>query len=395
MTGIKFSSFKPHWLILALVLGGALILGLVLAWPERADASQPSSGSLAPGSAPQLTNADCLLCHSKPGFNVPLADGEKLPLTIDPTQYGASVHGSKNMSCTTCHVDITEFPHPKRTAESLREYAVQMRDTCKTCHNEQYQLTMDSVHQKAFESGNQQAPTCADCHNPHTQGRITDAKTGQILPAARLNIPQVCARCHNAIYNEYKESVHGAALIDANNTDVPTCIDCHGVHRIPNPTTPAFRINSPQICSKCHTDKALMSKYGISTDVLRTYVADFHGTTATLFQKLSPDQPTNTPVCFDCHGVHNITRVDDPVNGLQLKQNLLATCQKCHPNAGTNFPTAWMGHYIADPKRTPLVYYVQLFYKILIPLVLGGMVLFVASDVYRRLKDRRKGGSQA
>ena len=34
---------------------------------------------------------------------------------------------------------------------------------------------------------------------------------------------------------------------------------------------------------------AIMDKYGISTQVLNTYVADFHGTTVTLFEKQSPD----------------------------------------------------------------------------------------------------------
>jgi predicted PurR-regulated permease PerM len=36
-----------------------------------------------------------------------------------------------------------------------------------------------------------------------------------------------------------------------------------------------------------------------------------------------------------------------------------------------------------------LVYFVNLFYKIFIPLVLGGMILFVLTDVYRRFIVRR------
>ena len=34
-----------------------------------------------------------------------------------------------------------------------------------------------------------------------------------------------------------------------------------------------------------------MGKYGISTQVLNTYVADFHGTTVTLFEQVSPNTP--------------------------------------------------------------------------------------------------------
>lgn len=124
-----------------------------------------------------------------------------------------------------------------------------------------------------------------------------------------------------------------------------------------------------------------MDKYGISTDVLNTYVSDFHGTTVTLFEKQSPDAQTNKPVCYDCHSVHDISRVDDPQTGIDMQQNLLVRCQVCHPDATSNFPTAWMSHYIPSPNHFAAVYYVNLFYKIFIPLVLGFMVVLVGMDV--------------
>ena len=268
---------------------------------------------------------------------------------------------------------------------------MEMYTTCQDCHAKQYNQTLDSVHQKALAAGNTNAAICTDCHNPHTQAQITDQATGKILPEARVWIPTVCARCHSAIFDQYKNSVHGSALIGSGNQDVPTCIDCHGVHSIENPTTTAFRLNSPQLCAKCHTDASITNKYGISTQVLNTYVADFHGTTVTLFEKTSPDQATNKPVCFDCHGVHNIKPVDDPVYGLAMKQNLLKTCQRCHPNATAKFPDAWMSHYIPSPTHDALVYYVNVFYKIFIPTVIGGMGVYVISDIIRRLLEHRKG----
>ena len=215
----------------------------------------------------------------------------------------------------------------------------------------------------------------------------------RLLPAARVAVPQTCARCHSAIYDTYKTSVHGAALTGEGNLDVPTCIDCHGVHNIQNPTTARFRNETPQLCAKCHTDKALMGRYGISTNVLATYVSDFHGTTVTLFEQVSPDTPTNKPVCTDCHGVHDISRVDDPATGVAIKANLLLKCQRCHPGVtSANFTDAWMSHYVASPTRFALVYYVNLFYRIFIPVVIGGMLLFVLTDIIRRRLDGKKGG---
>jgi formate-dependent nitrite reductase cytochrome c552 subunit len=258
---------------------------------------------------------------------------------------------------------------------------------------------LDSVHQRAFAAGNKNAAVCTDCHNPHTQNRLTDKNTGHLLATARVAIPQTCAKCHSTIYETYRQSVHGAALTQEGNPDVPTCIDCHGVHNIGDPSSNSFRNSTPYLCAKCHTDETLMQKYGISTNVLSTYVADFHGTTVKMFEESYPDQPTNKPVCTDCHGVHDILRPNDPNAGIAFKKNLLVKCQQCHPDATTTtFTDAWLGHYEPSPQVFPLVFFVNLFYKIFIPLVLGGMILFVLTDIYRRfIASRRqvKGGTSS
>jgi hypothetical protein len=253
----------------------------------------------------------------------------------------------------------------------------------------------DSVHEAARAAGNRQAAVCTDCHTAHNVRQLTDPASGQLLPEARVWIPQTCAQCHSAIYAKYQESVHGAALIEEGNQDVPTCVECHGVHRIEDPTTASFRLRSPEICAGCHTDPAIMDKYGISTQVLNTYVADFHGTTITLFEKQHPDQESNKPVCYDCHGVHDIVRPDDPVRGLQVKSNLLARCKACHPEASANFPEAWMSHYIPSATRYPLVFTVNVFYSIFIPAVLGGMGLLVLLDLSSLVRQRLGKGRRA
>jgi hypothetical protein len=108
----------------------------------------------------------------------------------------------------------------------------------------------------------------------------------------------------------------------------------------------------------------------------------------TLFERTTPDLPTNSAVCYDCHGVHNILPATDE-NSQVLKENLLATCRQCHPDASTNFPDAWMSHFRPSLEHYPVVYFVDLFYQILIPTLVGGFVLFIATDVARRGWDRR------
>jgi len=380
-----FNMRQTRVLLIAL---GISLLALAALGLTRSVAASP-----APFSAPVTENATCLSCHDRADIIKTLPSGESLVLTIDAGHFNDSVH--KSLACTDCHSNISTFPHPDLKAQSLREVSMQFYTICQNCHFEQYDKTLDSVHQRALAAGNTNAAICTDCHNPHTQTQLTDPSTRKVLPDARVQIPQTCARCHSAIYDQYKASVHGSALIGDGNLDVPTCIDCHGVHNIQDPTTATFRVYSPLICSKCHTNPEIMDKYGIPTQVLNTYVADFHGTTVTLFEKSSPDQVTNKPVCFDCHGVHNIKRVDDPQYGLAMKENLLAACRKCHPDATTNFPDAWMSHYIPSPTKYPIVYYVNLFYKVFIPTVIGGMLIYVSSDVARRLIERCKGVKHA
>ena len=369
------------------VIGLVLLLAAVVAFVSPAKAAD----SPQPRLQDKPTNDYCLSCHSKPGVTRALPNGEILPLTIDQETFKHSVHSEENLACVDCHTNISTFPHPALQAETRRQVTLELYVSCKNCHADQYNKVLDSVHQKAFAAGNFNAAVCTDCHNPHEQTRLTDKQTGKLLPQARLNIPQTCARCHSTIYATYQKSVHGAALTTG-NSDVPTCIDCHGVHNIQNPTEASFRNDIPQLCAKCHTDPQIMGKYGISTQVLNTYVADFHGTTVTLFQQVSPNTPTNKPVCTDCHGVHDITKVDNPVTGIAIKQNLLVKCQRCHPGVTTaSFTDAWMSHYVASPDKFPLVYYVNQFYKVFIPLVIGGMLVFVVTDFIGRRMRARKG----
>lgn len=324
-----------------------------------------------------------------------LPSGELLSISIDADHFTSSIHSANNVICTACHTNIQGYPHPEFTPKDLRDVALQFYPVCQQCHADKYKQAADSVHQRAISGGNKNAAVCSDCHNPHEQPALTDPNTKKIKPEERIKIPVTCERCHSQIFNEYSHSAHGSLLLSTGNLDVPTCTECHGVHNIPDPTTAQFRLKSPQLCAGCHTDSVKMAKYGLSTNVLSTYVSDFHGTTITLFQKQSPDQASNKPVCFDCHGAHNIARVDDPQQGLLIKQNLLATCKRCHPSATDNFPASWLSHYTPNPRTTPLVYYVQLFYNILIPIVIGGMVLYVISDIIRRTIQRRKGASHS
>ena len=375
-----------------IALGFLLIVVPVSLWGEGAYTQVALAASLSqesnPGEpTPQMSISDdtCLQCHGQPGLTMTLDNGDVLELNVSADEYAASIHGKQGYACVQCHTLVGNYPHPAWTADSRRDATLALSTVCYRCHSSQYEKAQDSVHGAAQTGGNKNAAVCTDCHTAHPVRQLTDPKTNKLRSESHVLIPKMCSQCHNAIFQKYKDSVHGAALIDENNQDVPTCISCHGVHNIENPTTAYFRLNSPQICAKCHTDKKIMAKYGISTDVLTTYVADFHGTTVSVFEKQSPDAEVNKAVCFDCHGIHDIQRVDNPVAGIQIKENLLLRCKICHPDATANFPSAWLSHYTPSADNNQLVYFVDLFYKLLIPAVLGGMGLLVALDLSHTL----------
>lgn len=300
-----------------------------------------------------------------------LSSGEKFLLFVAPQRYASSTHGDK-LICTDCHSDIQGFPHPERKFATNREYTLAGYEVCKRCHFANYTKSLDGIHYKALSGGMTNAPVCVDCHGSHYVSPPDQPRTA---------ISQTCSQCHAKVYNDYSASAHGAALIDENNKDVPACTTCHGVHNIANPTTVEFRYDIPQLCGSCHGDAKLMKKYGLSTQVVTTYLSDFHGVTFTLDKKETAD--LRAPVCTDCHGTHNILKADNAASPV-MKENLAQTCQKCHADATPNFPAAWLGHYAPSPAQNPLIYWLTAFYRyFMIPFIIGGLVIHIALDLWR------------
>ncbi len=362
---------RPTPLAAVAVVGGALLALLLL--NASAAGAQEEEIDL-------FDNEYCLGCHQGQNLSTTFPNGEILRMFVDPAVYAESVHGQLEIPCVLCHTNITPFPHEPIEIPSVREYTLSSNEVCANCHVEQFTQTADNVHSHALEAGNQEAAVCTDCHGAHD----TRAPVGH-----SPEVPLTCRECHLEIYDLYELSVHGEAL-ETGNGDVPTCTDCHGVHEVDGPEEDSpFHLFSPQICAECHADDDLMGQYGISTAVFETYIADFHGETIVLFEELAPDQETNKPVCIDCHGVHAIKSADDPT-ATTFSANVLQTCQRCHPDATENFPESWLSHYIPDPDTALVVWLVQWFYRILIPLVIGGLGLYVILNWIRRAVDSRK-----
>lgn len=320
----------------------------------------------------------CLKCHEKE-FNVEFRNGETLSLKVEMLQLEASVH--RKLSCSDCHFGFSHKQHPQRNFRSRRDFFIASSENCRRCHFDKYTKSMESIHYAKLSEGNLNAPVCSDCHGSHTIEHFGSNKT---------LIAQRCGRCHPQIFDIYAKSVHGNALFDAHNQDVPVCIDCHTAHNIENPLSTDYRERIPDLCSNCHANKTLMGKYGLSTDVLKSYLSDFHGVTLSFYKKQreKSDKPSRLiAVCTDCHGTHSIisTRNTDPS---VVKTNLAKRCQTCHKDAAGNFPDAWLSHYEPTLASAPMVFMVSLMYKIFTPVLAIGIILQILLHIWRYTVNR-------
>jgi predicted CXXCH cytochrome family protein len=342
-----------------------LVLLMSLAAATRAAAAIPAE------------QEDCLGCHSDPKESFTLQSGEKLVIGLDQAAFARSVHG-ETLKCTSCHAD-KQADHATGSLpfKTRRDVTKAYYEQCKGCHFANYTKTLDGVHYAVMAKGNDKAALCVDCHGAHDISRPRQPRT---------RISGMCRSCHAKEAAIYAGSVHGRAA-DA-NPDVPVCTDCHRAHDTTDPHDGALAMRTPELCGRCHGDEKLMKRYNLSTAVVSTYLSDFHGMSAT-FQKgqRKADGKRLAAVCTDCHGVHDIQKTDDPQSTV-MSANLQKTCARCHEGASATFPKAWLSHYEPSLDKAPLVWLVQLFYRLMIPFMVGGLVLQIALHLWRAVVNR-------
>ncbi len=172
---------------------------------------------------------------------------------------------------------------------------------------------------------------CNDCH--------ADVKAYPHEPApAKVQ----CASCHPDAQDAWANSNHARAIA-AGNTQAAKCLDCHGSqHEIlpaSDPKSPVSHTNIPKTCGRCHGQKFVMEKAGLSTQMFVSYEQSVHGqAVARGSQKAA--------VCTDCHDHHAIYRADNPQSAI-FKFNIPRLCAKCHAKIAAQYTTSVHGKAIA------------------------------------------------
>ncbi|MFC1935806.1 cytochrome c3 family protein [Chloroflexota bacterium] len=217
---------------------------------------------------------------------------------------------------------------------------------------------------------------CTTCHTSKPHEVAT--------PLTKQSLAEKCGSCHQYQYKLHLESIHGEQLAQG-NPDVATCVDCHSptgnphsVIRVLEYDAPTYKKNVAETCAQCHGNGELMEKYGILEKVYETYMRSFHGKAIQLgsydLRKL------NKATCVSCHGSHDIKNVSAPQSPVVGVENLARTCESCHPEAGVELASGFLGHKEVSPQYSSIVFYIEKFFVLLTSSViaLGGFVVSVA-----------------
>jgi len=317
------------------------------------------------------TNDQCFTCH----------------LDLDDANanlFKSDIHSSKGITCADCHGgDATSDDMEVAMSKEKGFFGVPSRidryQVCVQCHadknkmkkfgsilpTDQYENLQNSIHFKP--SFNNQGPIvdCITCHSIHDIKKVTDP-TSKVYPT---KITALCGSCHSSAefmkqYNpalpidqvsKYKSSIHGI-LNAKGDPNAAECVSCHGSHEIQpvkDSRSLVYATNIPSVCSNCHSDAKLMSKYKIPTDQFEKFVTSVHG--VALLEK----GDLSSPSCNDCHGNHgaippgveSISKVCGTCHVLNMElfeqsphkkafdENNFPECESCHGNHGIIYST--------------------------------------------------------
>ncbi len=189
--------------------------------------------------------------------------------------------------------------------------------------------------------------SCHDCHGGNPDAALGDdldamdehyAAAPYVGVPKRTDIPAFCGRCHGDPAfmkrfkpdarvdqeREYWSSRHGE-LLKAGDTNVATCVDCHGAHGIVGPgdsQSPVHPRHVADTCSRCHSDAGRMSAYTLPdgrplpVDQYARWRRSVHA------EFLLEREDATAPTCNDCHGNHGA-----PPRGVE---SVGSVCGQCH-----------------------------------------------------------------
>jgi cytochrome b subunit of formate dehydrogenase len=260
------------------------------------------------GDAEELPADTCKLCH---------VEG---PVRAD--LFEKSPHGF--LGCTACHMGIREGHETKKGKI--------VTTPCVSCHGDVPGPGPKGVHMEWNPDGTPTTASCLQCHsNLHTKPKQVS-----------------CGTCHADAVKSLEGSVHWKPGPGGKPHRVE-CIDCHrNFHHYQPPDerdSPLSRENVYKVCAPCHNDPNKPAFNPITGDTfvpVQSYLHSVHG------QKLG--EVPGVATCTDCHGHHNVHRLDDPASRLS-REHIIGTCGKCHQGIEIQYSNGMHGRTLAEEQK--------------------------------------------
>jgi nitrate/TMAO reductase-like tetraheme cytochrome c subunit len=251
--------------------------------------------------------------------------------------------------CLSCHKDredksFTKYHH----SQVVFPGGAKGKVSCDQCHEAHLptlpdpQMVCSKCHPDILTDQKMGVHTQISCNNCHKEHKVF---LGEEDKLAKLSgeISQ-CGTCHSKETEDFFGGVHGKEL-EKKNADVPSCISCHGAHKIlpgKDPESSTFHNKIIPLCVSCHEDEKITSRHEKMPPsiVLKEFENSVHGLAVKRGLLVAPN-------CVDCHGYHKLTPADDPQSPVN-KVNIPSTCGKCHPKIETAYQESIHGKALAQ-----------------------------------------------
>lgn len=329
------------------------LVALAYAW-----SAQPGWGQVADETTTALPeDYSCIVCHRKGGD----LWTEGTPV-VDENALAGDIHWQKGLRCTDCHGGSPSLDSFKNHRDDPTFHSLQSREAipgfCGRCHSnidymrqynpsartdqeEEYWTSGHGRRLKASAEGenpqiDQAVATCVDCHGHHGILAVNDSNS----PVYRTHIATTCSRCHSDAklmagrayhgqplghdqFAEWRESVHGRAMLDQGDLSAATCNDCHGNHGALPPGVGSVA----NACGTCHSK---IAKLFTETQMKHKF------------------EEVGLPGCVTCHGQHKIVQPSDAMLGMTNG----TVCSRCHNPENPRYGATVAGAEVAKKMRS-------------------------------------------
>lgn len=195
-----------------------------------------------------------------------------------------------------------------------------------------------------------------------------------------------CLNCHQNQYRDVSQSIHGKAGLLKGLPEGSICLTCHEVnHIVRDPSKiqnyqldPFVTIPQDVACMRCHGDETIGAAFKFPPHVPSEFEHSIHYRKARVGDH-------KAPLCADCHGNHNIVRVDNPSSPVYEAQRV-KVCAKCHPGANATFASVF-DHTPITMDKKPLEFWTITLFKVLTLGTFLALGFYLLLDIVSLVRD--------